>query len=102
MNINNNQFNYRPRQVTPYASPYGIGVNVQGNNTTVDAQLGLGSSGITGGTLSGSSNGNSASITFDQKGKPTGASFGTSNDNCTVSVSVNNNGSGGIGISCKR
>ena len=82
MNLNNSQISLNTSRVTPYATPNGIGVNVQGNNTRVDAQVGIGSSRITGGSLGAQvdhSGGTSyGSAGFDSKGRFSGGSVGTS------------------------
>ena len=86
MNIDNSSL-LRTSSLTPYATSNGIGVNVQGDNTQMDAQLGLGSSGITGGSISSSihsDNGTSfGSASFDSKGNFTGVSISRSSDNGT-------------------
>ena len=82
MNLNCSNLNFRTTSVTPYATPNGIGATVQRNNTRVDAQVGLGSSGITGGSIGGQvdhSHGSTyGGAGFDSKGHFSGGSVGTS------------------------
>ena len=82
MNLSSNQFSLNTPSITPYGTPNGIGVNVQGNNSRVDAQLGLDSSKITGGSLAAQvdhSGGTSyGSANFDSKVNFSGGSLGTS------------------------